>query len=260
MNKDTAYRLNDVNKSFYETVADSFGRTRQSSWAGWNLCLHDMQFNEARQIRVLDLACGNQRFGDYVARVFPGIDIQYTGVDNNVELSSRLALKHECDARVCALDAVGAALDGTLAKCLHEEALMGQSCDMAVAFGFMHHVPSFEARANVVRALVESCNPEGYVCLSFWQFMKDTRLARKAENDTVSAYAELGLSAAEMDANDYFLGWQDVEGAYRYCHHFTKQEIDDLVQSVADLADEIDRFEADGRTSVLNQYAVLKRR
>ncbi|WP_281624914.1 hypothetical protein [Senegalimassilia anaerobia] len=48
------------------------------------------------------------------------------------------------------------------------------------------------------------------------------------------------------------------QGLYRYCHHFDEPEIERLLAMVADSADLVSRFEADGKTGNLNEYVVLR--
>ena len=52
--------------------------------------------------------------------------------------------------------------------------------DISVCFGFMHHVPSCEYRVRVLDALVRQTRPGGIIAISFWEFMNDERMARKA--------------------------------------------------------------------------------
>ena len=78
----------------------------------------------------------------------------------------------------------------------------------------------------------------------------------RAKETTIRARAELGIP--ELPPNDYLLGWQDTQGLYRYCHHFDEPEIERLLAMVADSADLVSRFEADGKTGNLNEYVVLR--
>lgn len=57
---------------------------------------------------------------------------------------------------------------------------------------------------------------------------------------------------------DFVLGWQNVPGAYRYCHSFSDIELDQLVVACGDAAEEVVRFTADGRTGEMNAYVVLQ--
>ena len=108
---------------------------------------------------------------------------------------------------------------------------------------------------------MDTTRPEGIVVVSFWQFMNDERLARKAHTLTQAVRAgELccELDTAQLDQNDYFLDWQSDSSVLRYCHHTTDNEIDRLLDGLRD-AQEIERYSADGRDGNLNRYVILKR-
>lgn len=103
-------------------------------------------------------------------------------------------------------------------------------CDLCVSFGFLHHVPTFEARAAALRFLLSAARPGGIVAVSLWRFMDDAGLAEKAHATHAEALDELDLPL--LDEGDYLLGWQGRSGAWRYCHHFDDAEIDALVNEV----------------------------
>lgn len=205
---------------------------------------------------VLDLACGNLRFERYLADALPGRVLSGYAVDNCdplVEAGER----NESDAvsRIAFqnLDAIERLSAGCLRGALEAP---DASCDLAVSFGFMHHVPLERWRAGLLRALVAKVRSGGFVAVSFWRFLNSDKLARKAKETTSRARAELGIP--ELPGNDYLLGWQDTQGLYRYCHHFDEPEIEHLLAMVADSADLVSRFEADGKTGNLNEYVVLR--
>lgn len=207
-------------------------------------------------LRVLDLACGNLRFERYLADALPGRMLSGYAVDNCdplVEAGER----NESDAlsRIAFqnLDAIERLSAGCLREALE---VPDASCDLAVSFGFMHHVPLERWRAGLLRALVAKVRPGGFVAVSFWRFLNSAKLARKAQETTSRACAELGIP--ELPGNDYLLGWQDTQGLYRYCHHFDESEIERLLAMVADSANLVSRFEADGKTGNLNEYVVLR--
>ncbi len=259
MNHETAQILNSVNRRFYAEVSESFSKTRQSSWAGWNLCLHVADLASMKNLKVLDVACGNQRFADYISRVLPQAEIEYVGVDAEQSLAEEYCVKHECATRIKALDVVEATLAGTIEAQLKEASGLPLA-NVVSCFGFMHHVPTFEARKALLRALIEACDPQGYCFVSFWRFVEEPRLAKKALAQTTEGLQALGLDAGALDENDYLLGWQDREGVYRYCHYFDDKEISALSESVDDIAAQVACFKADGRTSVMNSYLVFQRR
>ena len=253
-----ALRLCALTGEFYRANAESFSQTRQSPWQGWVRLLEVMDARAAERelLRVLDVACGNLRFERYLADALPGRVLSGYAVDNCdplVEAGER----NESDAlsrmSFQNLDAIERLSAGFLRKALE---VPDASCDLAVSFGFMHHVPLERWRAGLLRALVAKVRPGGFVAVSFWRFLNSAKLARKAQETTSRARAELGIP--ELPPNDYLLGWQDTQGLYRYCHHFDEPEIEHLLAMVADSADLVSRFEADGKTGNLNEYVVLR--
>ena len=252
-----ALRLCALTGEFYRANAESFSQTRQSPWQGWVRLLEVMDsVAKQKPLRVLDLACGNLRFERYLADALPCKMLSGYAVDNCdplVEAGER----NESDAlsrmSFQNLDAIERLSAGCLREALEAP---DASCDLAVSFGFMHHVPLERWRVELLRALIAKVRPGGFVAVSFWRFLNSDKLARKAEETTSRARAELGIP--ELSPNDYLLGWQDTQGLYRYCHHFDEPEIERLLAMVADSADLVSRFEADGKTGNLNEYVVLR--
>lgn len=253
-----ALRLCALTGEFYRANAESFSQTRQSPWQGWVRLLEVMDARAAERelLRVLDVACGNLRFERYLADALPGRVLSGYAVDNCdplVEAGER----NESDAlsrmSFQNLDAIERLSAGCLREALEAP---DASCDLAVSFGFMHHVPLECWRAELLRTLIAKVRPGGFVAVSFWRFLNSDKLAGKAQETTIRARAELVIP--ELPPNDYLLGWQDTQGLYRYCHHFDELEIERLLAAVADSAELVSRFEADGKTGNLNEYVVLR--
>lgn len=252
-----ALRLCALTGEFYRANAESFSRTRQSPWQGWVRLLEVVDAaGEREPLRVLDLACGNLRFERYLADALPDGMLSGYAVDNCdplVEAGERSEFGPLSRMVFQNLDAIERLSAGCLRESLEAP---DASCDLAVSFGFMHHVPLERWRAELLRALIAKVRPGGFVAVSFWRFLDSDKLARKAQETTDRARAELGLP--ELPPNDYLLGWQDTQGLYRYCHHFDEQEIERLLAAMADSAELASRFEADGKTGNLNEYVVLR--
>ena len=253
-----ALRLCALTSEFYRANAESFSQTRQSPWQGWVRLLEvvDARAAEREPLRVFDLACGNLRFERYLADALPDGMLLGYAVDNCeplVEAGERKEFGPLSRMAFQNLDVVERLSDGRLREALEAPDV---SCDLAVSFGFMHHVPLERWRAELLRALIAKVRPGGFVAVSFWRFLNSDKLARKAQETTSRALDELGLP--ELPPNDYLLGWQDTQGLYRYCHHFDEPEIERLLAAVADSAELVSRFEADGKTGNLNEYVVLR--
>jgi 2-polyprenyl-3-methyl-5-hydroxy-6-metoxy-1,4-benzoquinol methylase len=59
-------QLNQLNTHFYQIVASDFDESRQYFWSGWDSCLpelHKLVSETGGKLQVLDLGCGNGRFG-----------------------------------------------------------------------------------------------------------------------------------------------------------------------------------------------------
>ncbi len=212
---------------------------------------------------VLDLACGNMRFETFLSGVFAGKPafppLRFFAVDNCDDLAKASAADSGCaggreNVRYQSLDIMAALFSGERLGNL----LDAPPCDLSVAFGFMHHVPLPAQRAAVLDALVEATCPGGFIVVSFWRFLHDEKYAAKARAEHKRAAAALGLPP--LDEGDCVLGWNDVPGAFRYCHSFSEGEIDALAAHVAPHAAEVARFNSDGRTGEMNAYLVLRRK
>lgn len=253
-----ALRLCALTGEFYRANAESFSQTRQSPWQGWVRLLEVMDARAAERelLRVLDVACGNLRFERYLADALPGRMLSGWAVDNCeplVEAGERSEFGPLSRMSFQNLDAIERLSAGCLREALEAP---DASCDLAVSFGFMHHVPLERWRAELLRTLIAKVRPGGFVAVSFWRFLNSDKLARKAQETTIRARVELVIP--ELPPNDYLLGWQDTQGLYRYCHHFDEPEIERLLAAVADSTELVSRFEADGKTGNLNEYVVLR--
>ena len=298
---DVIRQLNALTSEFYAREAASFSATRQAPWHGWEQAWNtifgfDPAF-AARPLSVLDLGCGNLRFERFLteraadplsvhavdncaALAQEGIGLRETSCESDSPhpaggylaralSASNAGAAPSAPVTFQELDIVEALLIGTFA-----ERLPRVSCDVAVAFGVMHHLATFEHRAAVLESLVASLRPGGFAVVSFWQFLNDPRLAAKAEATTADGRARHRLPP--LGSGDVLLGWQHAENVFRFCHHTSDSEIDALLSICgivrqdgtaagespvpADVSlREIARFSADGKTGDLNRYLVLQR-
>lgn len=290
MDTATARTLSTLTSDFYARVSSSFSETRQHAWQGWERVTKETADAIRPGMRVLDLGCGNLRFErfligrlasseavahdkrtaantsgrllrawavDNCAPLVGGVDgaRRKAGARGNLPAAAFVRSAH-VDVRL--VDLAEALLDDDPAAL--DAGIDAPPCDLAVAFGFMHHLPLPAQRTRALRALVRHARPGGFVAVSFWQFARSEKLLAKARTATAEGRAAHGLPPFET--GDYLLGWQHERGVYRFCHHFEEREIDALVRDAMAEAPgvrETARFSADGKRGDLNRYLILQR-
>ena len=200
MNRDFASSLIQLNNTFYREHSASFSDTRQAPWPGWvrtmDIALGQLDVATIEHpVRVFDLACGNMRFENFAAGgalAAKGVDganpsadascpFEFYGVDSCQDLAidargHALRIPNLHFQELDVLDALMKLNPAETPDVLFDAPL----ADISVCFGFMHHVPSCEYRVRVLDALVRQTRPGGIIAISFWEFMNDERMARKA--------------------------------------------------------------------------------
>ncbi len=297
MDEGFAKQLCQLNNRFYEENAQSFSQTRHSGWPGWEKCLKAVglgrqalglksagenseatggvierggtaeleALDSPKGLHVADLACGNLRFEAFLQQALPSTPLSVVALDACESLPVSRS-----DTRFVRCDLIEELSSGTLGETLREAMdaratdstdvpVPAERFDLAVCFGFMHHIPLPEWRARLIEAMLHAVKPGGFACVSFWRFADDKGLAEKAPHTHAEGCDELDLDPAAFNAGDYLLGWKNRPGAYRYCHSFTDSDIDSLVAALPPNAKTAARFRADGRTGSLNEYLVLQR-
>ena len=191
----TIRQLNTLTSEFYAREAASFSATRQSPWHGWERAWDAAAAADPtlarRALSVLDLGCGNLRFERFLAERAGG-PLAVTAVDNCTPLvkdgrqpAPRPASPQAAGRQRASADSLDSAvpphakqgpaaseramvdfrpfdiveslLDGSFAN-----RLPYGTCDLAVAFGLMHHLPTFALRTEALAALIRIRRPGSY--------------------------------------------------------------------------------------------------
>lgn len=244
---------------------------------------------------VLDIACGNLRFEAFLANTYPYIDWSFFAVDNCEPLVASGQEEIAKKVHFTCEDIVSNLLEGLpAAEPANIPALAAATpFDLVVSFGFLHHIPSFDLRRRFLLEALSQVKPGGYLVVSFWQFLNDPAKRAKIEqthaealaffagcaetrtndrealdrgvgssssdNPNLSCLKPPAFFAGSLEPNDYFLGWKNEPGNYRYCHHFSNEEIDRIIAALAPHATVVESFSADGKPGNLNRYVVFKR-
>lgn len=263
MDLDTAHELIELDKRFYRENAHSFAATRHNAWQGWeqftNLAerlLPADTTNGNKPLIVTDVACGTSRLLNFLEHRFPNARLSYQGIDNEpalVETNLSEQYSHTQINLVYA-DIINMLID-------QSESIAIDSANLVCCFGFMHHVPGHTLRTNLMHELVRRAQPGGLIAISFWQFMHNPRLARRAHKAMEAARENTpfpNFDFSKLDPGDFLLGWLESR-SFRYCHNFEEAEIDALVESLGNNIIECGRFSADGASGDLNRYVILQR-
>jgi SAM-dependent methyltransferase len=249
MDERTVHSLNAINRSFYSETAGEFDSSRSEPWPGWTRLLPLLeQQRAAGALRVLDVGCGNGRFGAFLADRLTPAELRYTGIDSSEFLLSRArarALPFAEIELVCA-DLVEA-----------PDRLPAGPYSLIALFGVLHHVPGLARRRALLRRLGERLAPGGLLALTCWQFeafsrFRDKLIPWRDYNRT----AREPIDPEQLEAGDHLLPWGDSGPAVRYCH-FTGEE--EMRQLLSDLSfDLVSSYSADGREENLNRYFICR--
>lgn len=228
-------RLLALNRSFYQTFAGPFARTRANPQPGFSLLV---PFVPKRCAKVLDVGCGEGRFGRFLADIRS--DLAYVGVDFSSEL-----LQHAADALP---QATFVQRDVSRPGSLDD---LG-SFDLVASLAVLQHIPGRSNRARMLGEMGRRLRPGGRLFLSTWQFMQSPRQLRK-----VVAWSTIGLSDEDVERNDYLLDWRSGGRGLRYVAFVDESELATLAREVS--LSILETFRSDGREGDLNLYAILHR-
>lgn len=239
MDTKTVKALNSLNQKFYQTVYNEFDTSRQKAWDGW-LELLPIIWQLPDNPRALDLGCGNGRFGEFLEENL--LNLSYTGMDQDDHLIA------SAKRRV----ASGTFYKGDLLKAADISQISG-SFDFISLIAVLHHIPSLEARKQLLTRVVKKIKPGGYLLFTAWQFLEIQAL--KSRVIEWKNYPDIDIE--QIEKNDYLLDWQRGQHAVRYCHWIDRKEIEELTAPLS--LTKVDQFYADGKEGMSNIYVVLQK-
>jgi tRNA (uracil-5-)-methyltransferase TRM9 len=242
MDDESVAFLNTLNRTFYRTTAHAFSESRQYAWQGWATALAHVPTRDP--LRVLDVGCGNGRFGAFMAKKTDRA-ITYHGIDADETLLAHA--QHDLNAI--------AHLTPTFTR--HDFIADGlppadHPYDVIALFGVLHHVPSLARRLALIRDLSRQVAQGGIFAFSCWRFYEFPRFRERIQPLPEGITAEAG---------DYLLDWRRGANALRYCHYANDDEIAQFVEiAQREGLSEIAAFRADSTLNQMNAYRVLQHR
>ncbi len=262
--------LSSITTRFYKSNSSSFSSTRSRPWAGWYELakfLRTQNFGED----ILDIASGNLRFENFLQSEFSDKQFKFVCVDNCSDLtrgyntdSINVVSNH---LEFIDVDIIECLLNSELIVPLDDK-IQNNKFDLVVSFGFMHHIPGSALRMSFITKLFELAKSGGFIAISFWRFADDPRFYKKAKREHQNAMDYLfdssefssTISNIELETGDFLLGWNNKSATFRYCHSFSEEEIENIVDMSKSYNISLaHRFRADGRTEDANEYLVFQK-
>jgi trans-aconitate methyltransferase len=232
MQPETAQKLIELNRQFYQTFGAHFSATRQRIQPGVHQILSKLRGDE----HLLDLGCGNGEIAHVLAQNhFHGT---YTGLDFSAPLMNT-ANTTQASFPIQFIEADLSADWG----------LATEPYDFICAFAVLHHIPSAPLRLAILQKTRSLLNPAGRFALSNWQFLHSAKLRER-----IQPWERAHLSAAEVDEGDALLDWRSGGEGLRYAHHYSQTELDALANATSFRVERC--FLSDGKEGNLGLYQV----
>ena len=283
MDLDTAARLIELNRNFYDRFGRPFSATRQRIQPGVLRVLGLLKGDES----ILDLGCGNGELARELAK--RGQRGSYLGVDFSLPLLQEAeTLPEGFTARFVQADLTSPSLMDVIARSrkavtkqsphsseiahLHSPALSktalgagvrqvqvssgyrplrNERFDVVFCFAVLHHIPSHELRLNILRIVPQLLKDDGLFIHSNWQFLNSEKLRAR-----IQPWEAAEIPTSEVDAGDYLLDWRSGSKGLRYLHHFDEKELDELAKASGFRVS--DAFYSDGDGGRLGLYQIWR--
>lgn len=231
MEESVVRRLVDLNREFYEKLAAPFADSRGYAQPGYDRLL---QYIPPGGPAILDVGCGNGRFGRYL--IDRAIPADYTGVDFSKQFLAAIS------------DVPGNYFYRDLSQ---PDCLSGlDEFDLIISLSTLQHIPGQANRERLLREMRAHLRPGRYLALANWQFLNNPRQRRK-----ILPWSTIGLAASDVEDGDYLLSWERGGMGMRYAAHLHEGAIRQLAE-VVNLRI-VNQYYNDGREGNLNLYIIL---
>ncbi len=249
-----AEELNKLNKDFYSQISDYFDSSRRYYWDGWSNILETKAFKKLRQkskeIKILDLGCGNGRFYEFLSNQLDQ-KIIYYGLDSDKNLINLAKKRYASEEVNFWLEDI---FISDFIKKLHSVKF-----ELIVFFGVIHHLP-YDFGKHFFQKINRLVGQNSLIIFSSWQFINfdSTKKRILKNNDPLlnKILTKYNIKVDLLDQNDYFLDWNRGQRSIRYCRHYDDKEIQQLCEE--NNLEIIYSYEADGKEGRVNKYFFIK--
>lgn len=206
MNPSYTQFLLDRTRENYNRIAKHFSSTRSFLWPELESFKKYLKENDV----ILDAGCGNGRLFE----LFQDLKVDYYGVDFS-EVLIKEAQKRYPQANFQKANILDLPFDK-------------EKFNIVFCIATFHHLPSEEARLQVLENFHWVLKPKGYLILTVWNLWQSRFWKYLFQYTTFKI-----LGHSRLDFKDIFFPWKDSQGkiiTQRYCHTFDKNELNGLFQ------------------------------
>lgn len=239
MDLDTAARLIELNRHFYDRFGRPFSATRQRIQPGVRRVLGLLKGHES----ILDLGCGNGELARRLAK--RGHSGSYLGVDFSLPLLREAETMPESfSARFVQADLAQLSISSNQLSIV-------DGWSVVTAFAVLHHIPSYQLRFSILRIVHQLLKEDGLFIHSNWQFLTSEKLKAR-----IQPWEAAAIPSSAVDSGDYLLDWRSSGKGLRYVHHFDEKELDELAKASGFRVS--DAFYSDGDGGRLGLYQIWR--
>jgi len=247
MQEEIIQQLLDINYQFYQTFGGAFAATRRRVQPGIRQVLEKIGLAGC----WLDLGCGSGALANlWIQQNRSGC---YHGLDFSAVLLEEAHFYVAGEEKPPALEV--AFFEADLLSEDWGTALPRDQYDGVLCFAAMHHIPGYQTRLRLVKAVHSLLPKGGQFIHSNWQFQNSPRLLARVQD-----WSRVGIKEEQLEEGDTLLDWryalpgQQEQVGYRYVHRFSEHEFEKLAQEGSFRINEA--FQSDGEGGQLGYYQI----